>query len=125
MKFFTLAEFQQKYSEYAQDEIPGYKVEEASEMIFSQIGLRRRNDSWDYTNVPKPIKDASMEQLRFMLEHDIPFIDIHRNIKAGKMEADLKSDYSTLALRILANHNYLYRGSPIQYNMGLDIPFGS
>lgn len=125
MKFFTLAEFQQKYSEYAQVEIPGYKVEEASEMIFSQIGLRRRNDSWDYTNVPKPIKDASMEQLRFMLEHDIPFIDIHRNIKAGKMEADLKSDYSTLALRILANHNYLYRGNPIQHNMGLDIPFGS
>ena len=124
MKFFTLAEFQQKYSEYAQIEIPGYKVEEASEMIFSQIGLRKRNVSWDYTNVPKPIKDASMEQLRFMLEHDIPFIDINRNIKAGKMEADLKSDYSTLALRILANHNYLYRGNPIQQNMGLNIPFG-
>lgn len=125
MEFFTLAEFQQKYSEYAQVEIPNYKVEEASEMIFSQIGLRRRDDSWDSTNVPKPIKDASMEQLRFMLEHDIPFIDINRTIKAGKMEADLKSDYSTLALRILANHNYLYRGNPIQYNMGLDIPFGS
>jgi hypothetical protein len=64
-----------------------------------------------------------MEQLRFMLEHDIPFVD-SQDIKAGSMESHLKSDYSTLALRMLANDGYIYRGSPINYNMGLNIPFG-
>ena len=40
------------------------------------------------------------------------------------MESDLISDISTLALRILGNNGYLYRGNPVNYNMGLNIPFG-
>ena len=125
MQFFTLVEFQQKYKEYATVNVPIYKVEEASEMIFSQIGLRYRDASWNYTSVPLPIKNAAMEQLRFMLEHDIPFVDYDKKIKAGNMEAELKSDYSTLALRILSNNGYLYRGSPMSSNMNMTIPFGS
>ena len=125
MQFFTLVEFQQKYKEYATVNVPIYKVEEASEMIFSQIGLRYRDASWDYTSVPLPIKNASMEQLRFMLEHDIPFVDFDKRIKAGSMEGNLFTDYSTLALRILSNNGYLYRGSPMSSNMNMKIPFGS
>lgn len=124
MMFFTLAEFQQKYREYAQVDIPGYKVEEASEMIFSQCSLRKRSSNWDTTTVPECIKRASMEQLRFMMEHDIPFVDFNKKLKAGSMEADLNTDYSTYALRILGNNGYLYRGSRIQDNMGLNIPYG-
>lgn len=93
-------------------------------MIFSQIGLRYRDASWDTISVPLPIKNASMEQMRFMIEHDIPFIDYNKNIKAGNMSADLNSDYSTLSLRILANNGYLYRGSRMSDNMGINIPFG-
>ena len=93
-------------------------------MIFSQVGLRYRDTSWNNTSVPLPIKNASMEQLRFMIEHDIPFVDYDKSIRAGDMSADLKSDYSTLALRILGNNGYLYRGSRMSDNMGLDIPFG-
>lgn len=125
MTFFTMVEFQQKYTEYAELNIPVYKIEEASEMIFSQVGLIYRDRGWTSATVPLPIKHASMEQLRFMLEHDIPFVDYDKNIKAGNMEARLKSDYSTLALRILGNAGYLYRGSPMSSNMGLNIPFGN
>ena len=123
MRFFTLAEFKTKYNEYVQVSIPGYKVEEASEMIFSQVGLRYRDSSWNETSVPKPIKNASMEQLRFMLEHDIPFVD-SKKLKAGSMESELNSDYSTLALRILANNGFMYRGNALNQNMGMNIPFG-
>lgn len=124
MRLFTLAEFQQKYKEYQQVDIPSYKVDEASEMIFSQIGLRYRDTSWTTNSVPLPIKDACMEQLRFMLEHDIPTIDFDKKIKAGSMEANLISDISTLSLRILGNHGYLYRGNALNQNMGINIPFG-
>ena len=124
MQLFTLADFQQKYKEYSKLDIPSYKVEEASEMIFSQIGLRYRDMTWDYKSVPLPIKNACMEQLRFMLEHDIPTIDFNKKIKAGSMEADLISDISTLSLRILGNSGYLYRGNALNQNMGLNIPFG-
>lgn len=123
MVFFTMQEFTTKYSEYAGATIPTWLIEAASEMIFSQIGLSRRDTSWNDTSVPLSIKNASMEQMRFMLEHDIPFID-STEIKAGNMEAKLSSDYSTLALRILANNGYLYRGNPINYNMNLNLPFG-
>lgn len=123
MVFFTMQEFTTKYSEYAGATIPTWLIEAASEMIFSQIGLSRRDTSWNDTSVPLSIKNASMEQMRFMLEHDIPFID-STEIKAGNMEAKLSSDYSTLALRILANDGYLYRGNPINYNMNLNLPFG-
>ena len=124
MQFFTEAEFQQKYSEYANETIPAWQIEAVSEMIFSQVGLNYRDTSWTSTSVPLPIKNASLEQMRFMLEHDIPFIDYDKRIKAGSMDADLCSDYSTLALRILANNGYMYRGSRLNDNMALNIPFG-
>lgn len=123
MTFFTLDEFTTKYSEYTSITIPTYYIEASCEMIFSQVGLRYRDTSWDKDSVPLSIKNASMEQLRFMIEHDIPFVD-SQDIKAGTMESHLKSDYSTLALRILANNGYLYRGNPINQNMGLELPFG-
>ena len=124
MQFFTIAEFLEKYPEYANADVSTWKIEAVSEMIFSQTGLRYRDTSWNNTSVPLPIKNASMEQLRFMIEHDIPFIDYNKNIKAGNMSADLNSDYSTLSLRILGNNGYLYRGSRMSDNMGLTIPFG-
>ena len=123
MTFFTLDEFVQKYDDYASMVIPTYYIEASCEMIFSQVGLRYRDTSWDKDSVPLSIKNASMEQLRFMIEHDIPFVD-SQDIKAGSMQSHLKSDYSTLALRILANNGYLYRGNPINQNMGLELPFG-
>lgn len=124
MQFFTIAEFLEKYPEYANADISTWKIEAVSEMIFSQVGLRYRDTSWNNTSVPLPIKNASMEQLRFMIEYDIPFIDYNKNIKAGNMSADLNSDYSTLSLRILADNGYLYRGSRMSDNMALTIPFG-
>lgn len=124
MQYFTLADFIEKYEEYANISVPNWQIEAVCEMIFSQIGLRYRDANWDTESVPISIKNASMEQLRFMIDHDIPFVDIDKKIKAGSMDADLKSDYSTLALRILANNGYLYRGSPMSSNMALNIPFG-
>jgi hypothetical protein len=125
MQFFTIAEFQAKYTEYATLTIPTWHIEAVSELIFSQVGLIYRDASWDTTSVPLPIKNASMEQLRFMIEHDIPFIDYDKKIKSGSMEAELSSDYSTLALRILANNGYMFRGNPLNQNMGLNLPWGS
>ena len=124
MHFFTKAEFELKYPDYANADISTWNIEAVSEMIFSQVGLIYRDTSWDTASVPLPIKNASMEQMRFMIEHDIPFIDYNKNIKAGNMSADLNSDYSTLSLRILANNGYLYRGSRMSDNMALNIPFG-
>ena len=40
------------------------------------------------------------------------------------MDASLKTDYSTLALRMLSNGGFMFRGSPMESNMSLDIPFG-
>lgn len=124
MQFFTIAEFEVKYPEYAGANISTWEIEAVSEMIFSQVGLRYRDASWNTTSVPLPIKNASMEQTRFMLEHDIPFVDIDKKIKAGSMDASLKTDYSTLALRMLSNGGFMFRGSPMSSNMSLDIPFG-
>lgn len=124
MQFFTMEEFMRKYNEFSSaSDLPVWYIEYASEMIFSQIGLRYRDTGWTSTSVPLPIKNASMEQMRFMLEHDIPFIDTN-NIEAGSMKATIKSDYSTLALRILSNAGYLYRGNSMMSNMGLNIGFG-
>ena len=119
MTFFTIQEFKTKYSL----DVVNYQIEMASEMIYSQVGKRYQNPNWNSDNVPTPIKNASMEQLRFMLEYDIPLIDYKGEVKAGDMRSELSSDYSTLALRILGNNGYLYRGSPLNYNMGLEIPF--
>lgn len=119
MTFFTIQEFKNKYNL----DIEQYQIEMASEMIYSQVGLRYRNPNWDDTTCPTAVKNASMEQLRFMLEYDIPLIDYKNKVKAGDMESELSSDYSTLALRMLGNAGLLNRGVPINYNMGLEIPF--
>ena len=123
MRYFTIDEFKKKYVKYDGLDIPSYKIDWVCEMIFSRIGLRYRKN-WDVNNVPLPIKEASMEQLRFMIEHDIPFVDFDKELSAGPMKAKLKSDYSTLSLRILANAGLLYRGNAMCQNMSLDIPFG-
>ena len=123
MTFFTKDEFVSKYPSYSLDE--DWKIEAVCEMIYSQVGLKYRNPSWDDNTCPTAIKNASMEQLRFMLEYDIPLIDYKGRVKAGEMESELNTDYSTLALRILANSGYLYRGNLLNQNMSLNIPFGS
>ena len=118
MTYFTKTEFEDKYNLEVQE----YQIENACEMIYSQIGLNYR-EVWNDKNVPEAIKKASMEQLRFMLEYEIPEIDFKGKLEAGAMKSELKTDYSTLALRILANNGYLYRGNPINYNMGMNLPF--
>jgi hypothetical protein len=123
MTFFTKNEFITKYPEY-NDFNDSWKIDAACEKIYGQIGLARRGN-WDLTNVPEAVKNASMEQLRFMLEYDIPLIDYKGKVKAGEMESELKTDISTLALTILGNNGYLYRGNPLTSNMNVGIPFGS
>lgn len=119
MLFFTGTEFKNKYNIEVQD----FQIENACEMIYSQVGLMYRDPNWNDTSVPTPIKRASMEQLRFMLEYQIPTLDFKGEIVAGDMKSNLSTDYSTLALRILANGGYLYRGNPINQNMEMEIPF--
>jgi hypothetical protein len=119
MTFFTQDEFEEKYGiEIPENE--NWKIEAVSEMIYSQIGLTRRN-KWTEETVPDPVKRASMEQLRFMYEYDIPLIDYKGRVEAGAMKSELSSDYSTLALRILGNNGYLYRGNPSNQNMSLNM----
>ena len=119
MTFFTIQEFKTKYD----IDVVDYQIEMACEMIYSQVGLRYRDPSWTTDTCPTAIKNASMEQLRFMLEYDIPLIDYKDRVKAGDMESTLSSDYSTLSLRMLGNAGYLNRGTPLNYNMGMSIPF--
>ena len=119
MTFFSQLEFKNKYNL----DVENYQIEMACEMIYSQVGLRYRDPNWTTDTCPTAIKNASMEQLRFMLEYDIPLIDYKDRVKAGEMESTLSSDYSTLSLRMLGNAGYLNRGVPINYNMGLNIPF--
>lgn len=119
MKFFTSEEFVSKYTE----SISTNTIMEASEMIFAQVSPLYRNNLWNDTNVPEAVKNASMEQARFLLAYEIPHIDT-KKLKAGNMEAELITEYSTLALTILANAGFLYRGNPINQNMSLGIEFG-
>ncbi len=120
MTFFTIQEFKSKYNQ----DVALWQIEMACEMIYSQVGLKYRDATWTQDTCPTPIKNASMEQLRFILEYDIPLLDNRGSIKAGAMESDLISDISTLSLRILGNSGYLYRGNPVNFNMGLNLPFG-
>ena len=120
MTFFTIEEFVNKYSQ----SVDQWQIEVACEMIYSQVGLRYRNPNWDENTCPTAIKNASMEQLRFILEYDIPCLDNRGSIKAGSMESNLISDISTLSLRMLGNAGYLYRGNPLNHNMGIVMPFG-
>lgn len=121
MTFFTIEEFNNKYNTTIEEE---WKIEKACEMIYSQIGVRYRNPNWDTVSCPKAVKNASMEQLRFIEEYDIPSLDNRGSIEAGAMKSDLISDISKDALRILGNAGLLYRGNPINYNMGINLPFG-
>ena len=120
MTFFTIQEFKEKYDQ----DVLLWQIEVACEMIYSQVGIKYRNPNWTSDTCPTPIKNASMEQLRFILEYDIPCLDNRGSIKAGAMESDLISDISKNALRMLGNGGYLYRGSPLNYNMNMNIPFG-
>ena len=120
MTFFTIQEFKDKYNQ----DVELWQIEASCEKIYEQIGLAKRG-VWDNSNVPDAVKNASMEQLRFMLEYDIPFIDYKGVVKAGEMTSELKSDISTLALTILGNNGYLYRGAPINTNMAVGIEFDS
>lgn len=121
MTFFTIDEFNNKYNMAVYEE---WKIEKACEMIYSQIGVRYRDPHWNSDNCPLPVKNACMEQLRFIEEYDIPSLDNRGAIEAGAMRSDLISDISKDALRILGNAGLLYRGNPLNYNMGLNLPFG-
>lgn len=123
MTFFTKSDFEKRYPHITLENEDMWKIDAVCEMIYSQVGLRYRDRTWNDKTVPTPIKAASMEQLRFLLEYDMPLIDNRGAIKAGDMTSDLRSDYSTLALRILANGGFLYRGNPMNQNMSLRIPF--
>lgn len=123
MTFFSSEEFLEKYTEYTESDFEEWQIEAVCEKIFSQIGLSFRQE-WDENNVPTPVKNASMEQLRFMIEHNIPFIDYNRHVEAGDMKADINSDISTLALSMLSNAGYMYRGNPINSNILISAPFG-
>lgn len=123
MTFFNKNDFERKYPHLHLENEDMWKIEAVCEMIYNYIGLRYRNKSWDEETAPIPIKNASMEQLRFLLEYDMPLLDSKGRTKAGDMQSELITDLSTLAERILANHGYLYRGNPINQNMGLRIPF--
>lgn len=118
MEFFTSNEFKTKYGL----DISETQIIEASEMIYAQISLTMREE-WTPVNVPPRIRNASMEQARFLIEQDIPHVDTAK-LRAGEMSAELKSEYSTLALTLLSNGGYLYRGNPINYNMGLNLSWG-
>jgi hypothetical protein len=120
MTFFTIDEFNNKYNMSIDEQ---WKIEKACEMIYSQIGLRYRNPNWDDTSCPQAVKNAAMEQLRFIEEYDIPSLDNRGAIQAGAMVSDLISDISKDALRILGNAGLLYRGNPLNHNMGLSLPF--
>ena len=119
MELFTSSEFVTKYNQAIDTNI----IEAASEMILAQVSPMFRDDTWTPTSVPSRIKSAAMEQARFLIEQDIPHVDTDK-LKAGEMSAELKSEYSTLALTMLSNGGYLYRGSPLNYNMGLNITWG-
>lgn len=123
MTFFTSNDFKTKYN-ITLSQNDTWKIEAVSDMIYAQIGLIYRNPNWTSENVPEVVKNASMEQLRFMLEYDIPLIDYKGTVEAGAMRSELSSDYSTLALRMLANAGLQYRGNPLNQNMSLDLPFG-
>jgi hypothetical protein len=121
MTFFTVEEFNNKYNMGIEEE---WKIEKACEMIYSQIGVRYRDPHWNSDNCPVPVKNACMEQLRFIEEYDIPSLDNRGAIEAGAMKSDLISDISKDASRILGNAGLLYRGNPLNYNMGLNLPYG-
>lgn len=117
MQLFTQSEYQQKYSET----IDTNTIEEASDMIFAQCSPMYRR-KWTSTDVPEEIKRACLVQAKFLKDYEIPDIDYKSKVKAGEMETELSSHYSTYALTILANAGYMYRGS--LPNFFIDINLG-
>ena len=120
MTFFSSNDFEEKYN-IELPENDTWKIEASCIMIYSQVGLNYRDPNWNSDSVPTAIKNASMEQLRFMYEYDIPFIDYKGKVEAGEMKSEFKTKYSTLALQMLANAGYLYRGVPLNQNMGINL----
>ena len=98
MTFFTIEDFLDKYRGCQTPQ--EWQIEQACEMTYTEIGLRYRDPSWNSDNVPIPIKKASMEHLRFMLEYDIPTIDYKgRNFakatnERNKCEKNTEVEYS-------------------------------
>ena len=125
MEFFTINEFIERYQDCScveQNKIR-LSILEASEMIFAQVSPCFRDNNWNNQTVPKAIKNAAMEQARFLIMYEIPHLDTHK-LRAGAMDSELITEYSTLALTMLANAGFMYRGNPINYNMSLGIEFG-
>ena len=63
MTFFTKEEYNTKYGQGILTNDNQWLIEVASEMIYSQVGLRYRG-VWDDTNVPLAIKNASILKAR-------------------------------------------------------------
>ena len=118
MQLFTESEYKARYDN---EEIDTTTIEEASDMIFAQCSPMYRR-KWTSTDVPEEIKRACLVQAKFLKDYEIPDIDYKSKVKAGEMEAELSSHYSTYALTILANAGYMYRGS--LPNFFIDINLG-
>jgi hypothetical protein len=80
-------------------------------------------DGW-MTNYKHVSSHESLSQAVRAVINQVPRLDYKGKVEAGEMKSEFKTDYSTLALRILANAGYLYRGNPINQNMSLNLPFG-
>lgn len=118
MQLFTESEYKARYNN---EEIDTTTIEEASDMIFAQCSPMYRR-KWTSTDVPEEIKRACLVQAKFLKDYEIPDIDYKSKVKAGEMETELSSHYSTYALTILANAGYMYRGS--LPNFFIDINLG-
>ena len=118
MQLFTESEYKARYDNEAIDTTT---IEEASDMIFAQCSPMYRR-KWTSTDVPEEIKRACLVQAKFLKDYEIPDIDYKSKVKAGEMETELSSHYSTYALTILANAGYMYRGS--LPNFFIDINLG-
>lgn len=118
MQLFTESEYKARYNNEAIDTTT---IEEASDMIFAQCSPMYRR-KWTSTDVPEEIKRACLVQAKFLKDYEIPDIDYKSKVKAGEMETELSSHYSTYALTILANAGYMYRGS--LPNFFIDINLG-
>jgi hypothetical protein len=118
MQLFTKSEYKARYDD---EEIDTTTIEEASDMIFAQCSPMYRR-KWTSIDVPEEIKRACLVQAKFLKDYEIPDIDYKSKVKAGEMETELSSHYSTYALTILANAGYMYRGS--LPNFFIDINLG-
>ena len=77
MELFTEQEFLEKYSNSIES-IDEVTIIEASEMIFAQVSPCFRDYNWTDGKVPQAIKNAAMEQARFLIMYEIPHIDTHK-----------------------------------------------